>query len=233
MPETRRDVSLSVVVRLDRTGNWIEWSGGHRSTPEVLAVAEPLAELPAVAEVRFDRITRTTERLSLHDLAAEDDEQPDAAPSAPAARADLRERIAEALRSAAFECDGKCGLSERDCYDAHPINFSAMSNGTTHVSGPVTAIADAALAVLPAPADHTAEGIDWKAKYEAEHARHVAVVSQLVADPAAVLRGAADDWTAHCPEHSDAEEVFMDCPCYWADDLRRKADETQQAGEGR
>ncbi|MBD0743524.1 hypothetical protein [Streptomyces sp. CBMA152] len=84
------------------------------------------------------------------------------------------------------------------------------------------------LAVLPEPADRAADGIDWKARYEAEHARHVAVVRSLVADPAAVLRGAADDWTAHCPDHSDAEEAFMDCPCDWAHELRRKADEAQQ-----
>ncbi|MFD7185526.1 hypothetical protein ACFV90_36890 [Streptomyces sp. NPDC059904] len=47
-------------------------------------------------------------------------------------------------------------------------------------------------------------------------------------DRAAVLREAADDWTAHCPDHSNAEEAFMDCPCDWADELRRKADEVQQ-----
>lgn len=68
-------------------------------------------------------------------------------------RAALRDRIAEALTAAAFECDGKCGLSEQDCYDAHPITFSALSNGTTHVNASVTALADAALAALPASVD--------------------------------------------------------------------------------
>ncbi|MGW4603694.1 hypothetical protein ACWENS_10535 [Streptomyces sp. NPDC004532] len=60
----------------------------------------------------------------------------------------LRQRIAEALTAAAFECDGKCGLAARECYDAHPIILSAVSNGTTHVDAPVTAIADAVLAVM-------------------------------------------------------------------------------------
>jgi len=71
-------------------------------------------------------------------------------------QAALRDRIAETLTAAAYECDGKCGLSERECYDAHPITFSARCNGTTHVDAPVTAIADAVLAVLPAPADRAA-----------------------------------------------------------------------------
>lgn len=46
-------------------------------------------------------------------------------------------------------------------------------------------------------------------------------------DRAAMLREVADDWTAHCPDHSDAEEVFMDCPCDWTHELRRKADEVE------
>ncbi|MFE2712277.1 hypothetical protein ACFXKI_09870 [Streptomyces mirabilis] len=77
-------------------------------------------------------------------------------PSAPTDQSELRDLIAEKLRAAAFECDGKCGLSEQDCYDAHPISFSAMSNGLTHVTGSVTAIADAVLAVLPKPVDRAA-----------------------------------------------------------------------------
>lgn len=60
----------------------------------------------------------------------------------------LWQRIAEALTAAAFECDGRCGLAARECYDAHPIILSAVSNGTTHVDAPVTAIADAVLAVV-------------------------------------------------------------------------------------
>jgi hypothetical protein len=68
----------------------------------------------------------------------------------------LRDRIADKLTAAAYECDGKCGLSERECYDAHPITFSAMAGGTTHVDGSVTAIADAVLAELPEPADRAA-----------------------------------------------------------------------------
>ncbi|MGW4075952.1 hypothetical protein ACWELB_20985 [Streptomyces asiaticus] len=58
---------------------------------------------------------------------------------------DLRRAIADALTAAAYECDGKCGLSERDCYDARPITFSAMAGGITHVDGAVTSIADVAV----------------------------------------------------------------------------------------
>lgn len=73
MTDIRRDASLNVVIRIERTGNWLDWSTGHRSVPEALAAAEVIASHPAIAEIRFDRITRTTERLSLHDLANETD----------------------------------------------------------------------------------------------------------------------------------------------------------------
>lgn len=72
----------------------------------------------------------------------------------------LRDRIADKLTAAAYECDGKCGLSERECYDAHPITFSAMAGGTTHVDGSVTAIADAVLAELPSAGCLTPEYTD-------------------------------------------------------------------------
>lgn len=40
---------------------------------------------------------------------------------------------------------------------------------------------------------------------------------------AKVLRGAADDLMVACPEHGDADEVWMDCPCEYAEDLERMA----------
>ena len=40
---------------------------------------------------------------------------------------------------------------------------------------------------------------------------------------AEVLRGAAAELMAACPEHGDADEVWMDCPCEYADELERKA----------
>ena len=59
----------------------------------------------------------------------------------------LREQYAAALTAAAHQCDGDCGLDERACYDAHPITWSAMAGGTTHVDGSVVAIADTVLSV--------------------------------------------------------------------------------------
>lgn len=53
---------------------------------------------------------------------------------------------------------------------------------------------------------------------------------------AEVLRGAADHLSESCPDHSDAEEVWMDCPCEWADALHSLADESDPAevgGDGR
>ncbi|MEU7737296.1 hypothetical protein AB0B51_30120 [Streptomyces griseus] len=48
--------------------------------------------------------------------------------------------------------------------------------------------------------------------------------------PATVLRQVADQWAAHCPEHSDAEDVWMDCPEGWVFELRRTADNRAEGG---
>jgi hypothetical protein len=72
--EIRHDIVWTVVIRIERTGNWIDWSTGHRTYPEAIADAETLVTHPAIAEIRFDRTTKTRERFSLHDLDA--DERP-------------------------------------------------------------------------------------------------------------------------------------------------------------
>ncbi|MEW9521748.1 hypothetical protein [Streptomyces tubercidicus] len=74
---------------------------------------------------------------------------------------DLRQRIADALTASAYQCDGKCGLGERACYDAHPITWSAMAGGTTHVDGSVTAIANIAFASVQADLDRLNQTIDY------------------------------------------------------------------------
>lgn len=81
--------------------------------------------------------------------------QEDGAPAA--TDDDLREAIIAALEAAATKCEGDCGLDERACYLAHPINWSAMVGGTTHVDGAVTAIADAVLAVVQPALDELAD----------------------------------------------------------------------------
>lgn len=42
--------------------------------------------------------------------------------------------------------------------------------------------------------------------------------------PAAVLRTVADEWSAQCPEHSEADEVWMSCPGEWVYELHLVAD---------
>ncbi|WP_367134496.1 MULTISPECIES: hypothetical protein [Streptomyces] len=59
----------------------------------------------------------------------------------------LRRLYTEALRAAAYQCDGACGLDERACYDAHPITWSGMAGGHTHIDGAIDAIVDTVLAV--------------------------------------------------------------------------------------
>lgn len=127
-------------------------------------------------------------------------------PSAPADR-DLRDRIAQALEEADYRPD--------------------MRRGD---------LADAVLAVLPTSADRAADVTDWRAKYEADHARHVAVVEALLADRSGVLRGAADDIDRETQRLKGdgvlAPDEFRPCRDITAE-LRRMADEAQQAGPAR
>ncbi|MGW1468505.1 hypothetical protein ACWCPT_29685 [Streptomyces sp. NPDC002308] len=41
---------------------------------------------------------------------------------------------------------------------------------------------------------------------------------------AEVLRTVATDWASHCPEHTTADEVWIDCPEDWVHELRSAAD---------
>ncbi|MFF2964296.1 hypothetical protein ACFVT1_36640 [Streptomyces sp. NPDC057963] len=64
-------------------------------------------------------------------------------------------------------------------------------------------------------ADHLREAIDFGCARD-DH-DHVAM------HRAEVLTEAADDLVAACPDHGDADEAWMDCPCEYADELRRMA----------
>ena len=64
-------------------------------------------------------------------------------PDAPAP--DLRAAIVAALTTAAYRCDGDCGLPEHECFNAHPITWSGMVAGHTHITGGAADIADIAL----------------------------------------------------------------------------------------
>jgi hypothetical protein len=56
--------------------------------------------------------------------------------------------------------------------------------------------------------------------------------AELAARPsrAEVLRGVAAEWAAHCPEHAVADATWMECPCTWVADLRRRADAVEGGG---
>jgi predicted nucleic acid-binding protein len=94
MTETT-DVAWTIVVRIEDTDRWIDWSTGHRTVPDVLAAAELIVPVSTIAEIRFDRIATARKRFSLADLGATDP----APPSVPA-DADLRDRIAQAMADA-------------------------------------------------------------------------------------------------------------------------------------
>ncbi|MER6844804.1 hypothetical protein [Streptomyces platensis] len=78
---------------------------------------------------------------------------------------DLRQRLADALTATAHQCDGKCGLDERACYDTHPITWSAMAGGTTHIDEAVTSVANVAVTALKPELDellHYRNAITWE-----------------------------------------------------------------------
>lgn len=61
-------VTWDVVFRCnDET--WFTWSTRRATSADAIRAAEPLVGLPHVTEIRFDRITTSRERLSLHDIA--------------------------------------------------------------------------------------------------------------------------------------------------------------------
>lgn len=63
-------------------------------------------------------------------------------------RTELRARCAAALRAAAHDCDGGCGLPEGECVARHPIQVAAYGHGRVEVvHGPVEALADVMAAV--------------------------------------------------------------------------------------
>jgi hypothetical protein len=80
--QTRRDVSWAVLFRLACTGVWVEWSNGHRDPSEAIRSGEHLVPMDAVADVRFDRVTRQRDMFSLHDLAPSEETELPAADDA-------------------------------------------------------------------------------------------------------------------------------------------------------
>lgn len=120
----------------------------------------------------------------------------------------LADRIAEALRTAARDCDGTCGLTETACFEQHPIQVSVIHfDQVAGVYGYVTTLADVAaavvepeLAALRAERDELAaelgarddkarkRGDLWKAKAQQLEQHR----DRLLADIAVLIRELAD-----------------------------------------
>lgn len=95
-------------------------------------------ERPEAVEIPLD-VARTLHAM-LGGLLGEHNEPP--------ARDMMREAIAGALRTAAYYCDGDCGLDEPACNAAHAIRVDAWAHGVvSDISGPVDALTTAVLAV--------------------------------------------------------------------------------------
>lgn len=94
------------------------------------------------------------------------------------------------------------------------VRLVALSNDALNMRGSLSPMGEGRK--VPFPLGETlTPAVDWL----------IGRVAELEArpSPADVLRQAADDLTAACPDHSDADEAWMDCPCEFADELRRKA----------
>jgi hypothetical protein len=139
----------------------------------------------------------------------------------------LRERIVEALLTTRRADYADLGV--RANHRVH--RFDARCALCTY---DVDALADAVLAVLPATDQQAADVERWQRKYNAEHARHVAVVGALVTDRAAVLLWAADQIDAETRQAKADGVLEPDKfrPCRDASaQLRRLAGEAQQDEE--
>ncbi len=81
----------------------------------------------------------------------------------------LAERIEQALRDAAFSCDGHCGLTERDCDAQHPIQVSAWHHGEVgSVYADIPALAAVVAAAVQAELDAARAENDWLRQQLAE-----------------------------------------------------------------
>jgi hypothetical protein len=94
------------------------------------------------------------------------------------------------------------------------VRLVALSNDALSMRGSLSPMGEGRK--VPFPLGETlTPAVDWL----------IGRVAELEArpSPADALRQAADDLTAACPDHGDADEAWMDCPCEFADELRRKA----------
>jgi hypothetical protein len=157
-------------------------------------------------------------------MTAHDPAVSSAGPAPATDRDTLRERIVEALLTTRRADYADLGV--RANHRVH--RFDARCALCTY---DVDALADAVLAVLPAPDQQAADVERWQRKYNAEHARHVAVVGALVTDRAAVLLWAADQIDAETRQAKADGVLEPDKfrPCRDASaQLRRLAGEAQQ-----
>jgi hypothetical protein len=75
----------------------------------------------------------------------------------------LTDRIGQALRRAAFECDGNCGLEEHDCDAQHPIQVQAYHHDEiASVYGDIPALAIVAAAAVQAELDGLLAELDGR-----------------------------------------------------------------------
>lgn len=72
----------------------------------------------------------------------------------------LRDRMAAAIRAAAYDCDGNCGKTEAQCDAEHPIQVAVLHHGEiADVYGSVHAITTTVVAVLQPELDRLRFGL--------------------------------------------------------------------------
>lgn len=111
----------------------------------------------------------------------------------------LRQRLAEALRDAAYDCDGQCELDEDQCFEQHPIQVSVMHfDQIAGVYGYITALAEVAAAAVQPDLDALREQAE---RYQVGALERAALLEDARdALEAAGQNGAhGDDWPAIAP----------------------------------
>jgi hypothetical protein len=225
------------------------WPASHPVGPHQVAevLRELLAAVPVPASAPTDgsireQLLRTLDFAYCQGLGYTTPEELVAAYDAtrlpaPADRAALRDRIAEALRADA--CNGDCDDTEEGCFRKR-IQPCVWHHGVlTEVLGTPEVIADAVLAVLPETTDQAAEidrlrakVYEWQGSYLDEakvRQGRDAEIARLPVDRAAVIREAAD-WLDGCNPDRGAE--FSDGVDWATSELRRLAAAVPVSGPG-
>lgn len=95
----------------------------------------------------------------------------------------LADRIADALRAAAYDCDGTCGLGEHECDAQHPIQVAVLHRDVVAtVYGDIADLAAVAAAVVQPELDRLAAELEQARQQTAANDRAIGLLLHYAAE---------------------------------------------------